>query len=331
MDIVPQADGVVYGVTRFDAPDAWYRVDMAHPEVMHSLPMTSKSNVDLSDMDVIREFAVSKDGTKIPFTLLHKKGAPLNAATPTILTGYGGFAENELPSFDPNQRILLDAGVTWVDANIRGGGEYGEDWHRLGSLTHKQNGIDDFIACAQRLMQLGYTSPDHLVIQGSSEGGLLMGAALTQRPDLFKAVVSDSGLYDMLRTELGANGEFNATETGSIRIPEQFRALYAYSPYQHVQEGTRYPDALMLSGAIDARVDPMQSRKMIARLQAMQNGHGLALLRISASDGHGNNTTFSEEMEQEADMLAFAFSELGVSYPPVGNAAANEGDGGRER
>ena len=307
--------GIIYGVARYDAPDMWYRLDGTPSAQPRRLPISTKTDVDLSDMQVIREFATSKDGTRIPFTILHRKGDQLDSSSPTILTGYGGYGASEEPSFNSNERILLDAGVTWVDANIRGGGEYGAAWHRAGSLTNKQNGFDDFIACAERLIQLGYTTPAHLAIEGSSEGGLLMGAALTQRPDLFKAVVSDVGLYDMLRAELQANGEFNTTEIGSVKIPDQFRALYAYSPYHHVKEGVHYPATLFLTGAVDARVDPMQSRKMTARLQAAESGDGLILLRTSLTDGHGLNTAFSEEIEQEADMLAFEFSQLGVSYP----------------
>jgi prolyl oligopeptidase len=266
-------------------------------------------------MEVTREFATSRDGTQIPFTILHRRGVPLNHATPTIMTGYGGFGLSEEPAFDVGQRILLDAGVSWVDTNIRGGGDYGEAWHRAGSLLDKQHTFDDFIACAERMIELGYTSPEHLVIEGSSEGGLLMGAAMTQRPDLFKAVVSDVGLYDMLRAEQSPNGVFNTTETGTVANVDQFHALYAYSPYHHVHDGSAYPDALFLIGAVDPRVDPMHSRKMVARLQAAEGGKGMVLLRASSSDGHGTHTAFSEQVEQDADILAFEFRELGVQLP----------------
>ncbi len=298
--------GIIYGVARYDAPDVWYRLDGSTPSAQpRRLPISTKTGVDLSDMEVIRQFATSKDGTMIPFTILHRKGDRLDSSSPTILTGYGGYGVSEEPSFNGNERILLDARVTWVDANIRGGGEYGTAWASRWQPD----------ACAERLIQLGYTTPAHLAIEGSSEGGLLMGAALTQRPDLFKAVVADVGLYDMLRAELQANGEFNTTEIGSVKIPDQFRALYAYSPYHHVKEGAHYPAILFLTGAVDAHVDPMQSRKMTAQLQAAESGHGLILLRTSSTDGHGLNTAFSEEIEQEADMLAFEFGQLGVSYP----------------
>jgi prolyl oligopeptidase len=313
--IIPvDGDGILYGVTRYDVPDTWFYLGpaKAKPE---RLPLSMHTTVDLSNMEVTREFATSRDGTKIPFTILHRKGVPLNRTTPTIMTGYGGFGTSEEPAFDVAPRLLLDAGVSWVDTNIRGGGEYGEAWHRAGSLLNKQHSFDDFIACAERLIELGYTAPEHLVIEGSSEGGLLMGAALTQRPDLFKAVVADVGLYDMLRTEQSSNGVFNTTETGSVKNAEQFRALYAYSPYHHVRDGIAYPDALFLIGAVDPRVDTMQSRKMVARLQAAEGGKGMVLLRVSSSDGHGTQTGFSEQVEQDADILAFEFRELGVHLP----------------
>ena len=313
--LVPFGDGsIAYCIARYDSADTCYRRG-ADSGASHRMTISTQTTVDLSDMDVIREFATSKDGTRIPFTILHRKGLALNASTPTIITGYGGYGLSEEPTFDRNFRILMDAGVTWVDTNIRGGGEYGEAWHHAGNLTNKQHGFDDFIACAERLIELHYTSPEHLAMQGSSEGGLLMGAVLTQRPDLFKAVVSDGGLYDMLRMELQANGQFNTTEIGSVHNVDQFKALYAYSPYHHVVDGQRYPHTLLLTGAVDAHVDPMQSRKMAARLQAAQHGDGMVLLRTSAADGHGINTTFSEEIEQQADMLAFEFHELGATYP----------------
>jgi prolyl oligopeptidase len=201
--------------------------------------------------------------------------------------------------------------------NLRGGGEYGEEWHKAGNLTHKQNVFDDFLASAQYLIDHQYTSPAHLAIMGGSNGGLLMGAAFTQRPDLFRAVVSFVGIYDMLRVELDPNGAFNVTEFGSVKDPDQFKALYAYSPYHHVKDGTPYPAILMPTGENDHRVNPMESRKMIARLQAASSSGHPILLRTTSSAGHGIGTAVDEQIDQDADLFSFLFDQLGIKYAPV--------------
>src|SRR5213075_2876206 len=164
-------------------------------------------------------------------------------------------------------------------ANIRGGGEYGEEWHLAGNLTRKQNCFDDFAGCARHLIERGYTQPARLAVEGGSNGGLLMGAFLTQRPDLARAVVSHVGIYDMLRVELDPNGQFNVTEFGTVKDPAQFKALYGYSPYHHVTDGTKYPAALLTTGENDGRVNPSQSRKMAARLQAASGSDHPILFR----------------------------------------------------
>jgi prolyl oligopeptidase len=197
-------------------------------------------------------------------------------------------------------------------ANLRGGGEYGEEWHKAGNLTRKQNVFDDFAACAKYLIDKKYTSPAKLAIEGGSNGGLLMGAALTQHPDMFRAVVSYVGVYDMLRSELSPNGAFNVMEFGTVKDPAQFKALYAYSPYHNVKDGTAYPAVLFITGDNDGRVDPMQSRKMTARLQAA-TGSGLpVLLRTSSDTGHGIGTGLSARINEEADVFAFLFDQLKV-------------------
>ncbi len=186
-----------------------------------------------------------------------------------MLEGYGGYGVNMNSILSRHLRAhLARPGGVHAIANLRGGGEYGEEWHHAGNLTRKQNVFDDFIACAEHLIQRKYTSPAHLAILGGSNGGLLMGAALTQRLELFRAVVSFVGIYDMLRVELDPNGAFNTTEFGTVKDPEQFKALYAYSPYHHVKDGATYPAILFLTGENDHRVNPLNSRKMIARLQA---------------------------------------------------------------
>jgi prolyl oligopeptidase len=278
-------------------------------------PLTTASTVRFDDIQVIREFAASKDGTHVPVNILLPKGVRRDGKNPCIATAYGGFGINIEPSFRPHLRVLFDHGVIFAQANLRGGGEYGEAWHRAGSLTRKQNVFDDFAAVLRHLIDRQYTSPARLGIEGGSNGGLLMGAVLTQHPDLMKAVVTHVGIYDMLRVELSTNGAFNIPEFGSVKDAEQFKALFAYSPYHHVKDGTKYPAILLLTGANDPRVDPMQSRKMAARLQAATAGDAPILLRTSDTSGHGLDTSLSERIEELTDVDAFFFAQLGVKMP----------------
>ncbi len=316
-DIVHVAgDDVAYHVATYLEPSAWYYFDSAHGKgIATSLQQTSPVKFD--DTEVVREFAVSKDGTRVPVNIIRKKGIKLDGKNPTMLNGYGGYGVNESPAFlNYFGRVWLDQGGVYAIANLRGGGEYGEEWHLAGNLTRKQNVFDDFIACAEYLIKSNYTSSGHLAIRGGSNGGLLMGAALTQRPDLFRAVVSYVGIYDMLRVELDPNGAFNVTEFGTVKDPAQFEALYAYSPYHHVREGTAYPAVLFLTGENDHRVNPMNSRKMTAMLQAATSSHLPILLRTTSSAGHGMGTALDERIEQNADVLSFLFVQLGVTYKP---------------
>jgi prolyl oligopeptidase len=232
------------------------------------------------------------------------------------LTGYGGYDLSLTPKFlGASTRLWLDGGGIYVIANLRGGGEFGETWHEQGALTHKQNVFDDFIASAQYLIAHRYTSPAHLAIIGGSNGGLLMGAAFTQHPELFRAVVSSVGIYDMLRVELDPNGLFNTTEFGSVKDPNQFKALYAYSPYHHVLQGTAYPAIFMYTGATDGRVNPAHSRKMIARLQAATDSGRPILLSINSHAGHGIGSALSIRVNQAADVYSFLFDQLGMRLP----------------
>jgi prolyl oligopeptidase len=197
-------------------------------------------------------------------------------------------------------------------ANLRGGGEYGEQWHQQGNLTNKQNVFDDFVAVIRHVVERGYAAADRVAVMGGSNGGLLMGATLTQHPEMLRAVVSFVGIYDMLRVELSPNGSFNIPEYGTVKDPRQFLALHAYSPYHNVRSGVRFPAILFLTGANDPRVDPMQSRKMIARLQAANGADSPILLRTSADSGHGHGTPLAERIAQYTDVFAFLFQHLGV-------------------
>jgi prolyl oligopeptidase len=201
-------------------------------------------------------------------------------------------------------------------ANLRGGGEFGEEWHRAGMLTKKQNVFDDFYAVIRFLVERGYTSAGRLALRGASNGGLLMGAMITQHPRTFVATVSNVGIYDMLRVELSPNGRFNIPEFGTVKEPDHFRAMYAYSPYHRVKDGIEYPAVLFMTGANDPRVDPMHSRKMTARLQAATRSGKQVLLRTSGKTGHGSGTPLSERIGQIVDDMAFLFHQLGVEFRP---------------
>ena len=306
-------DRILFTQQSFIKPSAYYSYDAATDSFTETA-LRKRSLADYSDVEVVRETAVSKDGTEIPMNIIRRKGTKLDGSNPTILNGYGGFGIVLGPGFSGTRSIWLANGGVYVIANLRGGGEYGEDWHQAGSLTRKQNVFDDFLACAEHLIKVGYTNPQKLAIQGGSNGGLLMGAALTQRPDLFRAVVTRAGIYDMLRVELSPNGHFNTTEFGTVKDSLQFEALYAYSPYHRVKEGTRYPAVLFTVGENDGRVDPMQSRKMAARLQEATTSGDPILLRVSTTSGHGQGSSLTDEIELEADVWSFVFDQLGMRY-----------------
>jgi len=304
-------DDVLYEAESYVTPAAYYHVGGAGTPRKTALAVSSP--VNYGDIEVVRVEATSKDGTRVPLSILRRKGLVLDGRNPTLLWGYGGYAISETPSFSATRHIWFEQGGTFVVANIRGGGEFGEEWHRAGNLTKKQNVFDDFAAAARYLIDQKYTSPASLAIMGGSNGGLLMGATLTQHPELFRAVVSYVGIYDMLRFQLYPNGAFNVTEFGDVADPEQFRALYAYSPLHHVVDGTKYPAVLMFSGTNDPRVNPADSRKFTARLQAANASDHPILLRISGS-GHGFGTTLSEGLAQGADEYAFLFWQLGMGF-----------------
>ena len=306
---------VLLSIGSYTQPPAWYRVGSDNKPLKTALFMTSSA--DFSDTEVVREFSMSKDGTRVPLNIIRKKGVKLDGSNPTILYGYGGYGVSETPRFSTSRRVWLDHGGIFVTANIRGGGEFGDAWHLAGNLTRKQNVFDDFIASAEYLIAKGYTSPAKLAIQGGSNGGLLMAAALTQRPELFRAVHSAVGIYDMLRIELDPNGAFNVTEFGTVRDKAQFDALYAYSPFHRVKDGTAYPAVIMTTGDNDGRVNPAQSRKMIARLQAANPGGDPILLRTSAASGHGIGSSLSETINEQTDTYSFLFQQLGVDLRTV--------------
>lgn len=306
-----QGDNLVFGNVSYLMPFAWFTINPSN-DAPRRTALSMTAPVDFDDIEVVRELAISKDGTQVPLNILRKKGLQLNGQNPTLLYGYGGYGVSLTPNFDSTRRIWFDAGGLYVVANLRGGGEYGEAWHKAGSLTHKQHVFDDFIAAAEHLVQRRYTSPSKLAVEGASNGGLLMGAFLTQRPDLARAVVSRVGIYDMLRVELDPNGQFNVTEFGTVKNPDQFRALYAYSPYHHVRQAVKYPAVLLTTGDNDGRVNPAQSRKMAARLQAATASGRPVLFRSTSSAGHGIGTSLKVRIAEQADALSFLFDQLAV-------------------
>jgi prolyl oligopeptidase len=305
-----EGDQLLFNASTYLEPTAWYRYDAAAKKTIRTA-LYETSAADFSTVEVIRDFATSKDGTKVPLNIIRPKGTKLDGKNPVLLYGYGGYGVSLPPDFSVDRKPLLDRGVVLVVANLRGGAEYGEAWHKAGMLTKKQNVFDDFAASARYLIDHKYTTPAKLAIEGGSNGGLLMGASLTQHPELFGAVVSHVGIYDMLRVELHPNGAFNVTEFGTVKEDDQFKALYAYSPYHHVVDGTNYPPVLFLTGDNDPRVDPANSRKMTARLQASGTKHPV-LLRTSGNSGHGIGTALSEAIAEEADVQAFLFEQWGI-------------------
>jgi prolyl oligopeptidase len=313
MEVAPlDGDRVLFRANTFLAPPSFFLVE--GKSAPSSAPLTSPSPTDLSGWEVVRDFAISKDGTKVPMSIIVPKGLVLDGTRPLLLTGYGGYGISMPPDYLLWWIPWFERGGLLAQANLRGGGEFGESWHQEGMLTKKQNVFDDFIACAEHLCKRGYTSKERLGILGGSNGGLLMGAVLTQRPDIARAVVSDIGIYDSLITELDSNGQYNATEFGSVKDPEQFRAIYAYSPYHHVKDGTRYPAVLFSTGENDPRVNPRHSRKMTARLQAATASEEPILLRASEKWGHGPSSLgdlfglYAEDLAFFEDRLASAQS-----------------------
>ena len=309
-----RGDEILVGSSSYLSALAWYRYSPDSARLERTA-LAAPSKVSFADAEVVRGMAVSKDGTRVPVNIIMKKGTKRDGSNPLLLTGYGGYGVSLQPGFSESRRVWLDAGGIFAVANLRGGGEFGEAWHLAGNLTKKQAVFDDMIAVTEHLIERGYTRSERLAAIGGSNGGLLMGAILTQRPELFRAIVSAVGIYDMLRVELTPNGAFNVTEFGTVKDRAQFEALFAYSPYHRVKDGTPYPAVLLTSGENDGRVDPYNSRKMAARLQAASSSGRPVLLRMSMDTGHGQGTPLKTRVEEEADIYAFLMAQLGMALP----------------
>ncbi|HWL88103.1 MAG TPA: prolyl oligopeptidase family serine peptidase [Polyangiaceae bacterium] len=298
-------------VETFTEPKAIQRVDTRTLD-LHKTPYFLESPARFDDLEVTDEVATSRDGTKVPITVLALRGAPRSATTPLLLTGYGAHGMGSTPTFAARRRVWLDQGGVLAIAHVRGGNENGEAWHLAGKRENKQNVFDDFIAAAERLIAQGYTSAPKLAINGWSSGGLLMGAVVTQRPDLFRAAIIGVPLLDLVRFGTWPNGRFNATEVGSMSDPAVAPKLLAYSPYQNAKPAA-YPSILIFSGLTDPRVNSADARIFAAKLQNLSTSDAPVLLRSWAFAGHVGMNVFKYS-EQEAQMLAFIMRELDVPY-----------------
>jgi prolyl oligopeptidase len=307
----PSEPEAYYTFTSFTTPPQIYRTDVTSGQT--ALWAKVEVPIDPSALTVEQVFYTSKDGEKISMFLIHKKGLKRDGQTPFILYGYGGFSVSLSPYFRSDIYPWLEAGGGFAVPNLRGGGEYGEDWHRSGMLDKKQNVFDDFIAAAEYLIAQRYTSAEHLGISGGSNGGLLVGAVMVQRPELFRAVACAVPLLDMVRYHLFGSGKTWISEYGSAEDAAQFKALYAYSPYHHVKPGTKYPATLMLSADSDDRVDPMHARKMAAALQAASTSGLPVWLRIEENAGHGGGDMVKKRVAHDAETYGFFMQELGLT------------------
>jgi len=302
---------VYFSFTNYITPSTIYKLDpgTGNSEV-YKKPVVAFNG---DDYESVQEFYNSKDGTLIPIIITYRKGTQLNGKNPTILYGYGGFNVSQTPGFSIAAALWLEMGGIYAVANIRGGGEYGEKWHMAGTKMNKQNVFDDFIAAGEYLIEKKYTSSDFLAIRGGSNGGLLVGAVMTQRPDLMKVTLPAVGVMDMLRYHTFTAGAGWAYDYGtSEESKEMFEYIYKYSPVQNIKEGTKYPATLVTTGDHDDRVVPAHSFKFAAQLQAKQAGSNPVLIRIETKAGHGAGTPVNKAIEQYADIYGFTLYNMGI-------------------
>jgi prolyl oligopeptidase len=302
-----------YGYVSYLSPTAIYRYDLRDKSAGATVWEKLASPIDANAFEVEQVRAKSRDGTAVPLFVVHRKGLVKNGKNPTLLYGYGGFNISLTPAFSALTGPFLERGGVYVVANLRGGAEYGEAWHKAGMLGQKQNVFDDFIAAAEYLIRDKITSPEHLAISGRSNGGLLTSAVVTQRPDLFRAVISGVPLTDMIRYHKFRIAQLWIPEYGSSDDAAAFKWLYAYSPYHRVKDGVGYPAVLLFTAESDTRVDALHARKMAARLQAATTSPRPILLRLESKAGHGAGKPLGKIIEQSTDELAFLFGQLGMT------------------
>ena len=301
-----------FSYTSFNTPGEIYKYDFATSQATLHFRPEVKFNPE--DFEVKQEFYASKDGTKVPMFIVHKKGLELNGQNPTLLYAYGGFNISLTPAFSPARIAFIEKGGVFAMPNLRGGGEYGEDWHMAGTKLQKQNVFDDFIAAAEYLISKKYTSSEKLAIQGGSNGGLLVGAVTNQRPDLFKVALPAVGVMDMLRFHKFTIGWAWASDYGTSEDnTDMFNYLYAYSPYHTIKKGNAYPATLVTTADHDDRVVPAHSFKYMARMQEYNAGNQLPLLiRIDTKAGHGAGKPTAKVIEEYTDVWSFVFYHLGM-------------------
>lgn len=302
-----------YSFSSYATPPSVYRYDIATGE--KQLLFRAKVAMNPADYEVKQVFYTSKDGTKVPMFLSYKKGLKLDGNNPTLLYGYGGFDISMTPGFSISRLTLMNMGGVYAVANLRGGGEYGEAWHDAGTKLHKQNVFDDFIAAAEYLIKSNYTKPAKLAVQGASNGGLLIGAVETQRPELFGATLPAVGVMDMLRFNQFTAGRYWVDDYGSSANADEFKALYAYSPYHNVKPGTKYPATFITTADTDDRVVPGHSFKFAAAMQEAQAGPAPVLIRIETRAGHGGGKPTAKVIEETTDEMAFLVKNLGMKLP----------------
>jgi prolyl oligopeptidase len=306
----PEDGETFYSYTDMVTPPTIYRLDLrTGASTVHRAP---KVAFDTGTLESRQVFYPAKDGTRIPMTLVFRKGLQLDGSNPTLLYGYGGFGISVLPHFDATRLVWLERGGIFAVANLRGGGEYGEEWHRQAIRANKQIVFDDFISAAEWLIAQHYTSKARLAIEGGSNGGLLIGACVTQRPDLYGAALAYVGVMDMLRFDQFGQGAGWEGDYGDPHDPADFKALRAYSPYHNVHPGVHYPATMVITGDHDARVMPAHSFKFAAALQFAQAGVAPVLLRVRLATGHGAGPTTSQLIAEKADAYAFLLRNLAV-------------------
>jgi prolyl oligopeptidase len=306
----PEDKETFYTFATFNSPPVIYRYNMT----------TGKSSVfrkpevrfDPNSFETKQVFYTSKDGTRVALFIVHKKGVILDGTNPTLLYGYGGFSVSMTPSFSVSRIVWMENGGVYAMPNIRGGAEYGEEWHEAGTKLKKQNVFDDFIAAAEYLIENKYTQPLKLAISGGSNGGLLVGAVLNQRPELFGAALPAVGVMDMLRFHKFTIGRAWVSDYGSSEDSVEFEALYAYSPLHNIRRDVKYPAVLVTTADHDDRVVPAHSFKYAATLQAAQTGEAPVLIRIETNAGHGAGKPTSKQIDEAADVYGFLMKNLGM-------------------
>ena len=314
-DASKSSEDLYFTFSSFTSPGETYKLNLATGK--STVFRKTEAKIDPTQYTTEQVFFTSKDGTRIPMFLSYKKGLKRDGSNPVVLYGYGGFNISIQPGFSESYFLFMEQGGIYVSVTLRGGSEYGESWHEAGMLKNKQNVFDDYIGAAEYLIREKYTRSDRIALRGASNGGLLVGAALTQRPDLFKVAIPQVGVLDMLRYHLFTIGWAWAVEYGSSEQEDMFPYLYAYSPYHNIRRGVNYPATMVVTGDHDDRVVPAHSFKFGARLQELQSGNNPVLIRIETNAGHGAGKPVSKIIEESADIWAFILYNMGLEYKPA--------------